>query len=189
MSVTPVSGQLKDLKARVASLYNSATPVDELKSNVRRSYGARAAFEDPVVSVFDSLRFLYIQFAMLRVLLHSYWSFENHSFFDATRQTLVIDHTVHYRIVWFLPALCLRTFTLLGLEKRKGAQVTREDEGEQPGDEDDWLVVRHQDHWSFRSLIEGIPLVGLVYRMVKYAVGIITSLLFAFFFTKLSLLD
>jgi len=136
---TSLPGQLKQLKERVRSLYNSKTSVEELRNNVKLCYSNRADFDDPLVKVSGSVRLLYIQFVMLRLLFSSFWSIENHALFDPLSQTLLIDHTVYYRLFWFLPlTLSIRTYTLLELEKRKPSSG-----GKQGEDDHKWVIAGH----------------------------------------------
>jgi hypothetical protein len=183
---TNLPGDLKTLKDGVTGLYNSHSPVDEVKDNVKRFYAHDVRFEDPMTAVPTS-RLLFIQFVLLRYLLHSYWSLENHALFDEARRTLVIDHLVFYRFFWFLPSLTIRTFTLLVLEKRRKPSGNGEDEDH--GDDGQWIVVSHQDHWSFRSVLEGLPVVGPAYRLLKTVFGYLSSIAFALIFRKAALLD
>jgi len=180
---TNLPGDLKTLKDGVTGLYNSHSPVDEVKDNVKRFYAHDVRFEDPMTAVPTS-RLLFIQFVLLRYMLHSYWSLENHALFDEARRTLVIDHLVFYRFFWFLPSITIRTFTLLVLEKRR-----KPSEYEDHDDDGQWIVVSHQDHWSFRSVLEGLPVVGPAYRLFKTVFGYLSSIAFALIFRKAALLD
>jgi hypothetical protein len=175
---------LKALKDGVNGLYNTLTPVEEVKATVKRYYAHDVKFEDPLAAV-STIRLLFIQFALLRYLFSSVWSLENHALFDEARRTLVIDHVVFCRLFWFLPAITVRMFTLLVLEKRRKASGAGDDDD----DEGEWVVVRHSDHWSFRTVLEGLPFIGPMYRLAKTAIGYVSSILFALIFRKAALLD